>query len=118
MDIIESVRSAALCVIHALSSSRDPALSDTRHASTHAWVVGSADGVLAAADPTGELSGLTTVNWHFGISSTVRFISIIQAQGSPEDFTEYLEQYNNTICGRHPIGILLQVCLMLLQNPL
>lgn len=28
--------------------------------------------------------------------------------GSPEDFTKYLDRYNNTICGRHPISILLQ----------
>lgn len=29
---------------------------------------------------------------------------------SPTAFTEYLKRYNNTICGRHPIGVLLQVC--------
>lgn len=28
---------------------------------------------------------------------------------SPPAFTEYLKRYNNTICGRHPIGVLLQV---------
>ncbi|TGZ74589.1 hypothetical protein CRM22_000854 [Opisthorchis felineus] len=28
---------------------------------------------------------------------------------SPTDFTAYLDQYGNTICGRHPIGILLQM---------
>lgn len=27
----------------------------------------------------------------------------------PESFAEYLRKYNNTICGRHPIGVLLQV---------
>lgn len=26
----------------------------------------------------------------------------------PKDFTEYLKKYNNTICGRHPIGVMLQ----------
>ena len=26
---------------------------------------------------------------------------------SPADFTEYLRKYNNTICGRHPIGVML-----------
>ncbi|VVC90783.1 unnamed protein product, partial [Leptidea sinapis] len=27
----------------------------------------------------------------------------------PRSFTEYLSKYGNTICGRHPIGVLLQV---------
>lgn len=27
---------------------------------------------------------------------------------SPPAFTEYLKRYNNTICGRHPIGVMLQ----------
>lgn len=31
-------------------------------------------------------------------------------QGDPASFTAYLEQYGNTICGRHPIGVLLNVC--------
>ncbi|XP_016976615.1 protein MEMO1 [Drosophila rhopaloa] len=26
---------------------------------------------------------------------------------SPQSFTEYLRKYNNTICGRHPIGVML-----------
>lgn len=26
----------------------------------------------------------------------------------PESFSEYLRKYNNTVCGRHPIGVLLQ----------
>ena len=25
----------------------------------------------------------------------------------PNSFTEYLRKYNNTICGRHPIGVML-----------
>mgnify|MGYP004603152371 CR=1 FL=1 len=25
----------------------------------------------------------------------------------PNDFTDYLRKYNNTICGRHPIGVML-----------
>lgn len=25
----------------------------------------------------------------------------------PEIFTDYLREYNNTICGRHPIGVML-----------
>lgn len=27
----------------------------------------------------------------------------------PAAFTDYLRKYNNTICGRHPIGVLLHV---------
>jgi MEMO1 family protein len=27
--------------------------------------------------------------------------------GNPAEFTAYLQQYRNTICGRHPIGVLL-----------
>jgi AmmeMemoRadiSam system protein B len=26
----------------------------------------------------------------------------------PEAFTQYLKQFENTICGRHPIGVFLQ----------
>ena len=29
---------------------------------------------------------------------------------SPNGFAQYLDKYSNTICGRHPIGVLLQVC--------
>lgn len=28
---------------------------------------------------------------------------------NPAAFTEYLKKFGNTICGRHPIGVLLQV---------
>lgn len=28
---------------------------------------------------------------------------------NPAAFSEYLKRYNNTICGRHPIGVMLQV---------
>ena len=28
---------------------------------------------------------------------------------SPDGFAKYLDKYSNTICGRHPIGVLLQV---------
>ena len=34
-------------------------------------------------------------------------------QADPQAFAAYLKQYNNTICGRHPIGILLHVSLPL-----
>lgn len=27
---------------------------------------------------------------------------------NPESFTEYLRKYQNTVCGRHPIGVFLQ----------
>jgi predicted class III extradiol MEMO1 family dioxygenase len=30
-------------------------------------------------------------------------------QRDPAAFTEYLHTYHNTICGRHPISVLLQV---------
>uniref|UniRef100_A0A0G4GLN1 AmmeMemoRadiSam system protein B n=1 Tax=Chromera velia CCMP2878 TaxID=1169474 RepID=A0A0G4GLN1_9ALVE len=36
-------------------------------------------------------------------------IDIIERQ-KPQDFTTYLRIHGNTICGRHPIGILLQLC--------
>lgn len=29
----------------------------------------------------------------------------------PSSFTDYLKRFNNTICGRHPIGVMLQVIL-------
>ena len=32
-------------------------------------------------------------------------------------FNEYLKQYHNTICGRHPIGVLLGVRDVVLQSP-
>lgn len=30
--------------------------------------------------------------------------------GDPQRFEEYLQATGNTICGRHPIAVLLQVC--------
>lgn len=35
-------------------------------------------------------------------------MSIIE-QLDPMSFTNYLKKYRNTICGRHPIGVLLNV---------
>ncbi|XP_072401888.1 protein MEMO1 [Diabrotica undecimpunctata] len=35
---------------------------------------------------------------------------------NPTEFTNYLRKYGNTICGRHPIGILLQAIQELLRN--
>lgn len=34
---------------------------------------------------------------------------------NPSAFTEYLRKYNNTICGRHPIGVMLNA-VKALQN--
>ena len=34
---------------------------------------------------------------------------VLGVQGEPTAFTEYLRRYGNTICGRHPIGVFLQV---------
>lgn len=34
---------------------------------------------------------------------------------NPPAFTEYLRKYSNTICGRHPIGILIQVTIKFLM---
>ncbi|XP_077284234.1 protein MEMO1 [Arctopsyche grandis] len=35
---------------------------------------------------------------------------------SPQAFTEYLNKYRNTICGRHPISVLLQACAPLARS--
>ncbi|CAD6241931.1 GSCOCG00009381001-RA-CDS [Cotesia congregata] len=35
---------------------------------------------------------------------------------NPESFTEYLKKYGNTICGRHPIGVLLQAIQSFKEN--
>lgn len=35
---------------------------------------------------------------------------------NPAMFTEYLKKYGNTICGRHPIGVLLQVQTLYMQT--
>jgi predicted class III extradiol MEMO1 family dioxygenase len=29
----------------------------------------------------------------------------------PVDFKNYLKEFDNTICGRHPISVLLNVCI-------
>jgi len=33
----------------------------------------------------------------------------VLSQGDPEAFREYMHRYSNTICGRHPIAVLLQM---------
>lgn len=35
---------------------------------------------------------------------------------NPNAFTEYLKTYGNTICGRHPIGVLLQAVNVLMES--
>lgn len=35
---------------------------------------------------------------------------------SPTAFTSYLKKYGNTICGRHPIGVLLNVSIIAKSN--
>lgn len=41
-------------------------------------------------------------------SLLVKGMGIIE-QLDPTSFTNYLKKYRNTICGRHPIGVLLNV---------
>ena len=39
-------------------------------------------------------------------------------QADPQRFSQYIKQYSNTICGRHPIGVFLSVRLLTLStNP-
>lgn len=35
---------------------------------------------------------------------------------SPSHFTDYLRKYNNTICGRYPIGVMLNAVKVLQQQ--
>jgi predicted class III extradiol MEMO1 family dioxygenase len=35
---------------------------------------------------------------------------------NPSAFTDYLRKYGNTICGRHPIGVLLNVNIFIFFN--
>ena len=42
------------------------------------------------------------------VSLPVKGMGIIE-QLDPMSFTNYLKKYRNTICGRHPIGVLLNV---------
>ena len=36
---------------------------------------------------------------------------------NPDAFTEYLRKYQNTVCGRHPIGVFLQsICVLARKN--
>ena len=38
---------------------------------------------------------------------------IAHMQADPQRFSQYIVQYSNTICGRHPIGVFLSVSLSL-----
>lgn len=48
-----------------------------------------------------------------GVHETFCFLLLkgmgIIEQLDPTSFTNYLKKYRNTICGRHPIGVLLNV---------
>lgn len=44
----------------------------------------------------------------YSVSLLVKGMGIIE-QLDPTSFTNYLKKYRNTICGRHPIGVLLNV---------
>ena len=37
-------------------------------------------------------------------------------QADPQRFSQYIVHYNNTICGRHPIGVFLSVRLLTLSS--
>ncbi|KAL3138237.1 hypothetical protein ABBQ32_006057 [Trebouxia sp. C0010 RCD-2024] len=50
---------------------------------------------------------------HGSISRSIQWLDNVAMdiieQADPEGFTAYLDKYGNTICGRHPIGILLNM---------
>lgn len=48
------------------------------------------------------------VHLRFNFFLSVKGMGIIE-QLDPMSFTNYLKKYRNTICGRHPIGVLLNV---------
>lgn len=48
-------------------------------------------------------------------SSSKQGMDIIETL-NPTTFSEYLKRYNNTICGRHPIGVMLQVGISTLNS--
>ena len=49
------------------------------------------------------------------MSPGLKFVSDCSAhmQADPQRFSQYIVQYSNTICGRHPIGVFLSVSLSL-----
>ena len=46
---------------------------------------------------------------HVSIEAVDRAGMALIEGGEPQAFTKYLEESENTICGRHPIGVLLRV---------
>lgn len=49
------------------------------------------------------------------LSLSLKGMGIIE-QLDPTSFTNYLKKYRNTICGRHPIGVLLNVSVITQQH--
>lgn len=49
------------------------------------------------------------------VSLSLKGMGIIE-QLDPTSFTNYLKKYRNTICGRHPIGVLLNVSVVTLER--
>uniref|UniRef100_A0A023F4N0 Putative dioxygenase n=1 Tax=Triatoma infestans TaxID=30076 RepID=A0A023F4N0_TRIIF len=52
---------------------------------------------------------------HLSIAKLDRMGMDIIETMNPTAFTDYLKKYGNTICGRHPIGVLLQAALQLIR---
>lgn len=59
---------------------------------------------IVAVSPVCRNSPTTLCNIYFVLQG----MDIIETL-NPAAFTEYLKKFGNTICGRHPIGVLLQV---------
>ncbi|KAK9874389.1 hypothetical protein WA026_002736 [Henosepilachna vigintioctopunctata] len=55
-------------------------------------------------------------NIHQSIEGLDRMGMDIIENLNPTEFTNYLKKYGNTICGRHPIGVLLQAVQEILRN--
>lgn len=49
------------------------------------------------------------------VSVPVKGMGIIE-QLDPPSFSNYIKKYRNTICGRHPIGVLLNVSASAVEN--
>uniref|UniRef100_A0A8C9ETJ0 Protein MEMO1 n=1 Tax=Pavo cristatus TaxID=9049 RepID=A0A8C9ETJ0_PAVCR len=60
---------------------------------------------------SGEVVGTTTETKEI-FGEIISGMNIIE-QLDPVSFSNYLKKYHNTICGRHPIGVLLNVILLL-----
>ena len=53
---------------------------------------------------------------HKSIEALDRLGMEIIETGDPDAFKQYLEEYENTICGRHPISVLLHVSVQLIDD--